>query len=268
MDGVWGRLLAVRAGEGVCGSLGRLFWRSLGRTEELGSLARTVSGPLGRRAAHSLCFERVFGMGAALVRRARRPTPIEAPPRRSSRAGGRTWRSRAASASGATSDQSDSQFDVPRRRTLTDTPSAKSSKRPGRSAVKAKADQPPKPVRLASVNSCTAFSERSVMLSIGAPVGWFFSTGILPEKRTHGVPFGPSQLFLIRGSGISSNHIDRSKHISPDTIAMNPPCFCPLSSPAATKKRSSARRIADSPLGSPTPPFRSTPANSGSWTAR
>ena len=58
------------------------------------------------------------------------------------------------------------------RRTLTDTPSAEFPKRSSRSAVRAKAEQPPKPARRASVNLCSTLSRRGSPLFIGAPAGW------------------------------------------------------------------------------------------------
>ena len=76
-------------------------------------------------------------------------------------------------ASDATSAQGDSPSDAPRRPALTGAPSAKSPKGPSRSAVRANAEQPPKPVRRASVNSRPTFSGRGAALAVGAPAGWF-----------------------------------------------------------------------------------------------
>ena len=70
--------------------------------------------------------------------------------------------------------------------------------RPNRSAVRAKAEQPPKPVKRASVNSCPTFSGRRCYACHRRTCRVF---GILQEKTMHGALFKAPQRFLKRGLG-------------------------------------------------------------------
>ena len=113
------------------------------------------------------------GAGAKPSKSASEPFARNSPIRRPDGA----WRgpnSRQAAGSVPNSSRSDSAppSDAPHRRTLTDTPSAEFPKRHSRSAVRAKAEQPPKPARRASVNLCSTLSGRGSTLFIGAPAGW------------------------------------------------------------------------------------------------
>ena len=78
-----------------------------------------------------------------------------------------------------------SQSEAPRRRHLTASPVAKSSKDPLRYAIGASANQPLRPITRTFVNSRATFQGRGGNLIIGAPETWFFSTGIFPgNSRT------------------------------------------------------------------------------------
>ena len=68
-----------------------------------------------------------------------------------------------------------------------------------RSAISARTEQPSKLVRRAFVKSCSTFSGRESNLPIGAPVGWFFTTGI-SAGTPRGALFSPSQQLLIMES--------------------------------------------------------------------